>query len=63
MSNNDENKFIDLSEIPSKNGRINWKNSVGSTVKFRYEEIYGEFKIIEYKDRYVFTIWEQKKCY
>lgn len=56
-----KSRYIDLSDIPSKNGRINWKNSVGSTVKFRYEEIYGEFKIIEYKDRYLLITYENKK--
>lgn len=58
----DKDNYVDLVEIPLKNGKRDWKNSVGSTVKFKYEEVYGEFKIIEFlKNRYLLVTYENKE--
>lgn len=44
-------KEIDLSSLPRfKDGRIDWKNSVGSSVRFKYENIEDEIKIVGFND-------------
>lgn len=41
-------KSIDLSCLPKKrNGYINWNNSVGKSVKFKYDSLEGEIKILQ----------------
>ena len=44
-----------LDELPkSKSGRsINWKESVGYTVNFIYDEIEGYLEIVDYKNNYL----------
>ena len=37
-----------LDNLPMKNKKINWKESVGYCINFTYEEIKGNFKIVEY---------------
>ena len=48
---NDKNKWVDLSNLPKKNqGRnVDWKNSVGKSVNFQYENIIGTINIVGHK--------------
>lgn len=39
---------IDLSRLPKKGKIINWRESIGYTVKFIYEDIKGEVIIVDY---------------
>lgn len=41
-------KKIFLENLPLRGKFINWKNSIGYTVKFIYNSIQGEIKIINY---------------
>lgn len=48
---NDKNKWVDLSSLPTKNNgkNIDWKNSVGASVDFHYETISGKIHIMGHK--------------
>lgn len=37
-----------LNDLPKNGDRINWKESIGHEVKFTYEEIKGELRIVDY---------------
>ena len=44
--NINDRRFIDLSSLPiNVRGNIDWFNSIGSVIPFRYEDIIGEVKI------------------
>lgn len=48
---NKNGNWLDLTELPRKNGKCNkidWANSVGYFVKFKYEDIEGEIEIVDY---------------
>ena len=45
---NDKNRFIDISELPTTIRGIDWINSVGKEVNFKYDELIGVIKILEY---------------
>lgn len=48
---NKNGNWVDLTELPRKNGKCNkidWANSVGYFVKFKYEDIEGEIEIVDY---------------
>lgn len=47
-------------EIGPYRGKINWQCSVGYKVKFIYEDIEGEIKIVGYKDRYLELSYNNK---
>lgn len=47
MSKNKDN-FIDLSNLPMYYKGIDWRNSVGCILKFKYNNIDGELKIVKY---------------
>ena len=40
-------KYIDIGNLPKKNGDIDWEKSIGYKCSFLYGKIYGDFKIIE----------------
>lgn len=42
-------KSVDLSNIPQKSGKYQWKNSIGCTCNFTYGDLKGTIKIIDYK--------------
>ena len=39
---------INLGNLPRKNGRIDWNNSIGKNVYFQYNDITGYVKILDY---------------
>lgn len=43
-------KEIDLSGLPKKGTRIDWKNSIGYKCKFVYDDIEGEVEIVGYEN-------------
>ena len=48
-------KFLDTSSLPKLNGssqRINWKDCIGKSVYFEYENLKGYIKILDYKSAY-----------
>ena len=51
-----------LNNLPKRASYINWKNSIGYKIKFIYDDIEGEFEILDYKDSYV-TISYNNKTY
>lgn len=42
-------KSVDLSNIPQKSGKYQWKNSIGCTCNFTYGDLKGTIKIIDFK--------------
>lgn len=44
----DIEKYIDLSGLPRKYNHIDWINSVGYTLKFKYDDIDGVIEIVKY---------------
>lgn len=42
-------KSIDLSKLPRRGKYIDWKNSIGVKLGFKYEDVIGEIEIIDYK--------------
>ena len=42
------NKYIDLTNLPNKNNRIQWDKSVGMKVPFIYNKFNGELEILDY---------------
>ena len=52
MSKNKDN-FIDLSNLPMYYKGIDWRNSVGCILKFKYNNIDGELKIVKYISRII----------
>ena len=42
-------KSVDLSNIPQKFGKYQWKNSIGCTCNFTYGNLKGVIKIVDYK--------------
>ena len=54
-----------LDELPRggryiKKNSINWKESIGSKVKFVYDDIEGEIEIVDYKNSYLTVKYENK---
>lgn len=50
-------KEIDLSKLPRKGTKIDWKNSIGYKCKFIYDDIEGEIEIVGYeKEKGIFTV-------
>ena len=47
MENKTNDNWVDLSTLPKFNVNINWKQSVGCVVKFRYRGINGEAVILD----------------
>ena len=44
-------RYINFDNIPRKNGkenRLDWKNSIGKTISFAYEDINGEILVLDY---------------
>lgn len=52
MSKKNKIRFIDLSNLPTYYKGIDWRNSIGYTVPFRYNDIRGKIEIVEYVDDY-----------
>lgn len=50
---------IDIDMLPTKNGRIDWKNCIGHEVFFIYDDIQGSFKIIDYNRPYLLIFNEE----
>ncbi len=44
---------IDKSYLPRNGEVVDWKNSVGCEIPFKYKNIEGKLTILDYKDRYV----------
>lgn len=47
--------FLDTSNLPKLNGksqRINWKESIGKSIYFEYDNLKGYIKILDYKSAY-----------
>ena len=49
--NNNTNQWVDLSNLPKMNNgkNIDWKNSVGKSVNFQYDNIMGTINIVGHK--------------
>ena len=48
-------KFLDTSNLPKLNGksqRINWRDCIGKSVYFEYDNLKGNIKILDYKSAY-----------
>ena len=50
MNNNDNDVYVDLLSLPHfTNGSfVDWKNSIGLLIPFKYYDINGELKIVDY---------------
>lgn len=51
-------KFLDTSNLPKSNGKsqhINWKECIGKSVYFEYDDLNGYIKILDYKSAYKST--------
>lgn len=65
-SNRIKNKLINLDDLPKKggdhkySGKIDWIRSVGSKIKFIYEDIEDEIEVVDYKDDYVTVQYKEK---
>lgn len=60
-------RWIDLNGLPRKNGELNkidWINSIGCNINFRYQDIYGEIVIKDYnKSSQMLTIIYNDKVF
>lgn len=59
--NKEKNKQIFLNDLPRKRKIINWQASIGYKVKFIYNDIKGEIKIINYNKGYLYIQYLDKK--
>ena len=43
--------WVDVSGLPIKNGKIEWKKCIGSIIRFKYKDIYSKMVICRFFDR------------
>lgn len=55
-------KKIFLEDLPKRGEYIDWKKCIGYNVKFIYDSIEGEFKIVGYEDGYL-KLRYKEKCF
>ena len=48
-----KHRIIKLDNLPMKGKLIDWKNSIGRSVYFEYDDVKGYVEIIDYKDSYL----------
>ena len=54
-------KKVFLEDLPKRGEYINWKKSIGYKVKFIYDDVKGEVKIVDYKNSYLTIIYNKKE--
>lgn len=51
IKNKDIEVYVDTSGLPKRGGRIDWMNSVGYSIPFKYDCVTGYVNIVEYKKK------------
>ena len=58
---NNKIRKVFLDELPRKNNKIDWKNSIGYIVHFIYDNIEGDIQIIDYKASYLTVVYKERE--
>ena len=56
-----EPKTIELEHLPHKNNNINWNECKGYISKFQYGEVMGEIKYLQYENRKIHFMYNEKE--
>lgn len=56
-----EPKIIELEHLPHKNNNINWNECKGYVSKFQYGEVIGEINYLQYENRKIHFIYNEKE--